>query len=287
MEMPKYLFSKRFLTISVIIIFLFSIPFILIYKPFSATIWIGFKPLRNLAFTAIFFTMAVSLMALSKVALYRFQSRHVLTAGRFVLWAFAEYLAIAVIYLQMTPAATGDSLHISLPLVLKSSLCVGLILAIPYGYLCLLASNRALKEEYDAFKASVEAQVKSGTVMLCDYRGNPTLTLETDAIYYMEAQDNYVSVHYVSEDEHRSYMLRCPTQKLESMIEGTSLQRCHRSYIVNLSHVSEFIRGHKKATIVLNNPERKEISVSKSYYKQTLARMRELNPAYEDLIRRT
>lgn len=287
MEMPKFLFSKRFLTVSVIVIFLFSIPFLLIYKPFSATVWIGFRPLRSLLFTILFFTLAIALMTLSKVALYRFQSRHSLTAGRFVAWAIAEYVAIALLYLFMTPAATGNSLHISIPLILKSSLCVGLILAIPYGYLCLIAYNKALREEYEAFKASVEARQKSGTVMLCDYKGNPTLTLESDAIFYMEAQDNYVSVHYVSEGEHHSYMLRCSTQKLESMIEGTSLQRCHRSYIVNLSHISEFVRGHKHATIILNAPGRKEISVSKSYYKQTLARMTELNPASASLIRRT
>lgn len=287
MEMPKYLFSKRFLTASVVIIFLFSIPFILIYKPFSATIWIGFKTIRSMVFTLIFFALAIVLMAVSKVALYRFQSRHVLTASRFVLWAFAEYLAIAIIYLMMTPAATGDILHISLPLILKSSLCVGLILALPYAYLCLFAANRALREEYEAFKTSVEARQKAGTVMLCDYKGDPALTLEAEAIYYMEAQDNYVNIHYKSEDTFYSYMLRCPTQKLESMIEGTSLQRCHRSYIVNLSHISEFVRGHKNATIVLDNPERNEISVSKSYYKQTLAHMQELNPAYEGLIRRT
>lgn len=287
MEMPKYLFSKRFLTVSVITIFLFSIPFLLIYKPFSATIWIGFKPARSLAFTLLFFVLAISLMAASKVALYKFQSKHVLTASRFVLWAFAEYLAIAVVYLIMTPAATGDTLHISLPLILKASLCVALILALPYGYLCLLAYSRALKEEYDAFKASVEARQKVGTVMLCDYKGIPTLTLEADSIYYMEAQDNYVSIHYTSEGVHHSYMLRCPTQKLEAMIEGTSLIRCHRSYIVNLNHVTGFMRGHKHATLVLDDPEKKEISVSKSYYKQTLARMIEINPSSESLIRRT
>lgn len=286
MEMPKYLFSKRFLTITVLVIFLFSIPFLLIYKPFSTTVWIGFSSPRHLVYTIVFFALAISLLACSKIALYRFQASHVLTAGIFALWAFAEFFLIAVIYITITPAATGDTLHISLPLILRSSLCVGLIITLPYGYLCLYASYKALQEEYNALKASTEASKKAGSVTLCDYKGIPVLTLETDAIYYMEAQDNYVSIHYVLQDTAYKYMLRCPTQNIEAMLEGTSLVRCHRSYIANLSHVAEFIRGHKRATIVLDNPERKEISVSKSYYKQTLARMQELNPASQSLIKR-
>ena len=285
--MPKYLFSKRFLTLSVVIIFLFSIPFLLIYKPFSATIWLGFKPLRHLVFTEIFYATAILLMALSKMAMYRFQSKRVLTAGRFILWGLTEYVVIALVYLLLTPAATGNTLQVHLPLVFKASLCVGLILALPYGYLSLIAANKALREEYDALKASVESDDMDGKIMLFDYKGDPTIAMDAKSIYYMEAQDNYVQICYESEGRQHKYMLRCPTQKLESAIEGTSLVRCHRSYIVNLSHLDSFQRGHNCATIVVDNPDKKEISVSKSYYKQTLARLQEMNTPPEKFVKRT
>ena len=89
MEMPKYLLSKRFLTLSVVIIFLFSIPFLLIYKPFSATIWLGFQPLRNFVFTCIFYALALFAMSLSKVAMFHYQMKRELSAGRFLLWALS------------------------------------------------------------------------------------------------------------------------------------------------------------------------------------------------------
>ena len=76
MEMHKYLFSKRFLTLSVLTIFLFSIPLLLIYGYYSDTIWLGFKSWRNFGFTLVFYAIAISIMTLSKVVIYKYQSLH-------------------------------------------------------------------------------------------------------------------------------------------------------------------------------------------------------------------
>ena len=86
MEMHKYLFSKRFLTLSVLTIFLFSIPLLLIYGYYSDTIWLGFKSWRNFGFTLVFYAIAISIMTLSKVLIYKYQSLHRLTLVKFILW---------------------------------------------------------------------------------------------------------------------------------------------------------------------------------------------------------
>lgn len=132
------------------------------------------------------------------------------------------------------------------------------------------AIRMACKAGYEAFKNGYSPKLSSGRLSLTDYKGNPAIELDEDSIYYMEAQDNYVRICYLSDGELQKFMLRCPTQKLESMLDGTSLIRCHRSFIVNLDHVHEIVRGHKCATLVLDDAEGKEIAVSKSYYKRTL-----------------
>ena len=86
MEMHKYLFSKRFLTLSVLTIFLFSIPLLLIYGYYSDTIWLGFNFWRNFGFTLVFYAIAISIMTLSKVLIYKYQSLHRLTLVKFILW---------------------------------------------------------------------------------------------------------------------------------------------------------------------------------------------------------
>ena len=94
MEMHKYLFSKRFLTLSVLTIFLFSIPLLLIYGYYSDTFWLGFKSWRNFGFTLVFYAIAISIMTLSKVAIYKYQSLHRLTLVKFILWVAVEYMAL-------------------------------------------------------------------------------------------------------------------------------------------------------------------------------------------------
>ena len=277
MEMHKYLFSKRLLTLSVITLFLFSIPLLFVYGYFSDTIWLGFGSLRKFLFTLVFYVLVLAVMAMSKILIYRYQSGHVLTLAKFLIWAFSEYVILALIYLLLTPAATGYEIHITLTLVLKASLCVTLIIALPYAFLCLGASNRALREEYDALKASIAAQENKDRITLVDYKGVPALVLKTDAVLYMESQDNYMMVHYLSEGKELKYMLRCPTRMMDSVLEGTSLMRCHRSYIVNLSHISEFVRRQKRAVIIMDNRDKTEISVSKSYYKAVLTRIRNIS----------
>ena len=96
MEMHKYLFSKRFLTLSVLTIFLFSIPLLLIYGYYSDTIWLGFKSWRNFGFTLVFYAIAISIMTLSKVIIYKYQSLHRLTLVKFILWVAVEYMALAL-----------------------------------------------------------------------------------------------------------------------------------------------------------------------------------------------
>ena len=94
MEMHKYLFSKRFLTLSVLTIFLFSIPLLLIYGYYSDTIWLGFNSWRSFGFTLIFYAIAISIMTLSKVVIYKYQSLHRLTMVKFILWVAVEYMAL-------------------------------------------------------------------------------------------------------------------------------------------------------------------------------------------------
>lgn len=287
MEMPKFLLSKKFLIESVAFIFLFSVIFMTVYKPFSDTVWLGFD---NLGFTIVFYLLAICLVSLSKWLIYHFQLKNSLTVFRFVLWIIAEYVIVAILYILCTKGQAIDAPEVNVTLVLKTSLCVGLILIVPYIFMTLYAAYRVQKEELEMLKLSYNAMLSEDRPSLLrfyDYKGELKFSVPPAYIYFMEAQDNYVNIHYDTDGHVSSYMLRCPTSKVESMIDGTSLVRCHRSYIVNLTHVRIFLRGHNSATLLLEPPVSKEISVSKSYYRKTLEKFIETVPAANDMIRRT
>ena len=100
-----------------------------------------------------------------------------------------------------------------------------------------------------------------------DYSGVLRLSVSADSIYYIASQDNYVEIRYELDGKLRNYLMRCRTTRLEKQLEGTSLIRCHRSYIVNVENVAIFKREGARAFLVLTHPDAKKIPVSKSYYK--------------------
>lgn len=273
LEMPKYLLSKKHLTLSVVLILGFSILYILIYQPFSSTIWLGFKTAETTLYTFVFYFLCILVMAVSKWLMYKYQLKNNLSIFKFILWVLAEFATIALMYLALTSATFMNHEAVDPAVIAKTLLCVALILVIPYGYMTLFVAYQALQEEYDILKLSISAKNDTHSIQLYDYKGDPAISIPADSIYYMEAQDNYVQIHYLSEGEFCKYLLRCPTQKLEKTIEGTSLVRCHRSYIVNLIHVKCLERGHNRASITLDGHIDKKIPVSASYYKKTLEKL--------------
>ena len=69
-------------------------------------------------------------------------------------------------------------------------------------------------------------------------------------------------------------MLRCRTSDIEKSLEGTSMVRCHRSYIVNIRKIQFVGEEHRMRYIKLDDESLKQIPVSKSYYESLLSKLR-------------
>ncbi len=266
-ELPKPLFRKGYMLNSVIFVLLFSIVFMAVYQPFSATAWISFVPERNLYITLLFYMVCLVAMFFSKQALFWVQNNFVFGRRTLAAWVLSEFVVIALIYAVFTSVFFGMS--ITPMLVLRISFSVALILAIPYAFVIIYAQYQSKREELELLKLQRHNRPSSEEqlVRLYDSNGVLKLSINEGAIYYVESQDNYVQIYYDLDDKLHSYMLRCRTQRLEEMLIGTSLVRCHRSYIVNLKRVKFFKNEHDHGTITLSHASAKPIPVSKSYYK--------------------
>lgn len=277
MEAPKYLLQRRFLLESVAFVVVFSFLFLLSYHPFSSTIWLGLKPDVVLP-TVLFYLSGIGVLLLSKIGLMIYQIRHTITVRKYLLWFLAEFILIAVIYLLFTRRWFETGIPFSFRLVLHTSLCVGMILVIPYTIFTLLAANKAKTEELDALKLQLATENpvperSDHIIHFYDFGGVLRISIPAKAIYYIASQDNYVEIQYVLEGKLLNYLMRCRTARLEKQLEGTSLIRCHRSYIVNVDNVSQFKREKSRAFLVLTHPDAKRIPVSKSYYKAIAERL--------------
>jgi hypothetical protein len=273
---PKYLLHKDFLIGSVAFVVIFSLLFLLLYHPFSDTVWLSTDPEGTLLPSILFYMVGILILLGSKFLMMLYQIRRSFTVGRLLLWLFGEFVLIALAYLLFTSHYIGAEVSFSAKVILRTSYCVGLILAIPYAIFALIAGNLAKAEEINILKLNKEADIPSPSspiIDFYDYTGALKISVASDSIYYIGSQDNYVEIRYELDGKLLNYLMRCRTTRLEKQLEGTSLIRCHRSFIVNIDNVSQFKRENARAFLVLSHPDAKKIPVSKSYYKAIAERL--------------
>ena len=281
-DIPKFMLDKRYLLGSVFFIFTFSVLFMLIYTPFSMTAWFSLKDTQHFGMTAAFYIVALAILLISKVGISAVQNKMRFTYPRYILWIVTEMLIISLFYTYFTFIFVQPIDEGVWPIWLKAFGCLTLILAIPYTIMTLYAAYKSKTEElemlqYEMSLSSEQTMVYPQLVNLYDYNGALKLTISSDSLYYMESQDNYVKIYYENQDRLLSYMLRCRTKTIEENLADTSMVRCHRSYMVNVSKINHIKKGGKSRYIVLSNTDIKPIPVSKSYFKNLVEKIEQYN----------
>ena len=253
----------------------FSLVFLLTYHPFSQTVWIGLNP-DVLLPTLLFYLSSIGILLVSKFSLMYYQLAHTVSVRKYLFWVLGEFIAIAVVYLLFTRHWFHTDIPITLRLVAYTSLCVGLILAIPYIIFTLLAANKAKSEDIEALELKLKEETPTQTssvIHFYDYTGALKISIPSERIYYIGSQDNYVEIRYELDGKLLNYLMRCRTTRLEKQLEGTSLIRCHRSFIVNIDNVTQLRRENAHVFLELSHPEARKIPVSKSYYEAIQERL--------------
>lgn len=277
-EIPKFLLDKRYLFGSVVFIMTFSFLFMAIYTPFSNTVWFDVSNRLDLGMTVAFYIVAVSIMLVSKMLMNAMQHRIRFTYAKYIMWVVVEILAIALFYTHFTNVYVQPEDYDAANILVKALGCILLIVAIPYTILTLYAAYRDKTEELEILQYEMSLNEEPSVsypslVNLYDYNGVLKLTINSDSLYYMESQDNYVKIYYENQGKLLSYMLRCRTKVIEENLADTSMVRCHRSYMVNVMKINHIKKGGKSRYIVLTNEQIKPIPVSKSYFKNIIEKI--------------
>lgn len=281
-EIPKFILDKRYLIGSVVFVFTFSILFMAIYSPFSMTAWFSIYDKDHLGMTTAFYIVALAILLISKMMMYGYVSKTNFTLYKYILWVMAEIIIISLFYTYFTFIFVPSIEESFGDLLLKAFGCILLIIAIPYTILTLYAAYKSKTEELEMLQyelnLSNEPSIKyPSLVNLYDYNGVLKLTINSDSLYYMESQDNYVKIYYENQEKLMSYMLRSRTKTIEENLADTSMVRCHRSYMVNVMKINHIKKGGKIRYIVLNNNDIKPIPVSKSYFKNLIEKIDKYN----------
>ena len=256
---------------TVLFVVLFSIGYLAIYRPFAASeaFWLSVSDPGAAPATILFYIVSALWLSLTRIALHLKDRKRSVSMVDIILCFVADFAGASVIYLAFT-LFSGFADMTSVPeLLVKSLACVALTVGIPSFFSLQYAIIQDKKEEIELLKLnSMPKETHPGLklVNLYDYSGTLRISAVPEDIYFVESQDNYVSIHYTTDGQMTRYLLRNTTGGIEDAFRGTVIVRCHRSFIVNIAHIKVMKHEKGRATIIMDDKAGTVIPVSRTYY---------------------
>lgn len=264
----KAMIPKIFKKYGTQLVYIFSITgffllFILLYEPRACTELLhcgeGYTSIRNIfAFNiSIFCSIILVTLFLTRTIFFLISRRNGISLGVYIGWCVGEAACIAAfLALYATLMDMGSDNYFSY--LGRAFRCSSTIIMFPYVIVTLSYYLHVSKSEETI---SDETRIK-----FYDNRHLLKLVVLRASVLYIEAQENYLHIHYVENDREKVYELRNSMKSVEELCEKAGFTRIHRSYIVNPTQVKSIEKstdGHYFATI--NAPSEEKLVVSKKY----------------------
>ncbi len=250
------------LSVTTVLLHIFAIPvfflgFILIYDSswIDSFLEAGLGTIFNtLMLTSILIAVAIP----SRVGMMAVGKKWRISWWQYVIWSFGEifiFSCFAALYMALIYGtygyfpALGECLRLSFAIV-----------SYPYIIFAILMALIRPDEENIA---------EENLVRFTDSTGRLKLVIAHDVLLFIEAQENYISIHYMEGEKQKEYSLRQSMRGIEELMEKHGIIRCQRSYFVNPRHV-KVLRRDKEGFIQaeLDVHDSQPVPVSPKYYEQ-------------------
>ena len=258
-KIPSSILSVPSMLVHVITIPLFFLGFVLLYDSAWMYDFIsgGTGDTNQIVFnTLMLMCILLGVLCISRIPITAMRKNISMSWWFYICWSLVElsvFCAFAALYIALTYVSygyfpsVGDCFRLA-------------IFVLPYPYLIfalLIAYIRPDKRE----------AAEEDLVRFTDSTGRLKLVIANDVILYIEAQENYVSIHYMEGEKMKEYSLRQSMRGIEELMDKHGIIRCQRSYFVNPRHV-KVLRRDKEGFISaeLDIMSSKPVPVSPKYY---------------------
>lgn len=261
-EINHNLNSFRAQIIHFVAIPVFFVAFMLIYAPFDSKAFIGAgRDLYSFNFVILSCIVFVTLVGL-RLAFFFIWRKRALSVFWYCLWCVGEVLIIAHFFTLFIVLMAKGGMTYFYVLAKSLEICF-LVLIYPYLLIGLILSLIADKPD------SIDST--SSLIRFADEYKRQKLVIDSRAILYISAEENYVRIFYLDAGRVKNYLLRNSMKSLESMVSDKGLVRCQRSYFVNPQHII-VLRKDKEGQIMAElDTESITVPVSKTYYQSLSA----------------
>lgn len=273
-DLPGYLLEKNNVIRMILFTTVYSLVFINIFRPFNSETWIPNNNSTNyVTYSSLMVLIGMFVVSLSRVLMHYVVKKVQLTFPDYLLWLVSDAVIVSIFYvfiaykvgfvdnyLSNNPNVTlWDALF---TIFRKATANTVWMLLIPYTISLLFLDNQHLKTRIQEIGDRVP---ESNIVHFKDEKGEIRLSINVENVLYAEAADNYVIIKYINNDKLVDFFLRTNLKKLSDDLRDTPIQRCHRSFMINLIHVTSLKKDQTEFIIQFDTTSIKDITVSKTY----------------------
>lgn len=246
---------------------LFFFVFIIVYRPFDIEDFLAAGSDSYTLNLIICSLIVLGVIAVSRMLLFILRHTIDLNWTLYVAWCFGE--AIVCGLLMSIPMGIGwaDS-RAYFPVMMQCILYMIGILVFPLSLLSMGVQLYVLNKRVGLNPAVDEKKL----IRFHDEQNRLKFVVSSEAILYIQAEDNYVHIYHLDNGRVREFTLRSSMRALEELLMRHGLVRCHRSYFINPVHVDLLKKDSNGFALAQMDRENvAPIPVSKRYYESVTA----------------
>lgn len=264
-----YLASTRSRLLFIAFIAVFSAIFISLYDPFHLDHW-G----ENLYLQFVF--RGTAILLISQFLLRPLFDLRKFVFYKLVIWSVVEIALLSLVfYFFYGEQASG--LGGVVYQIFDTFAQVGLIVIVPYVLFIWYSEFRLRLSEFEKIQAGKDSSHHPDPKKLLVFhslrRNNVRekekiiFAIKFGQLIYIKSAGNYLEIYYRKGNETTREVIRASLKDLDDKIIGTGVIKTHRSYLVNIQHISSFKKTRKGYTLVVNHVPDILVPVSSGYKK--------------------
>lgn len=273
---PQFIYKKSNQITMMVFVPIFALLFITIYRPLDfdrigneADLLQRLNISRELFVQLVtwgFILVGMAVVAISRWIMGAYTKRREISYLAYIAWVAIEILIMAFIF---TIAALFTDTSKSVTTLFYNSLVKTiLILLIPY-VMCYIyfiwqervAQLRLLRKRL----AEDETALQTAYVQIFDEKGEMRLSVRREHLLLLESADNYVCVWYINNSAPKKILVRNTLTRVAKDLEATHIQRCHRSYVINLDAIKVMRREKEGIFVEFGMDGVPDVPISKTY----------------------
>jgi len=191
------------------------------------------------------------------------------TFKKIILWSIWTLFVLSTV-MFITYNILGNWHNFKLSSYLEFLIQVPVVLLFPLVGTFFFYRFRSLQYQIEHILTTKERFIDENQLVKFKGQGSKDqITLSLGNFLYGKAQDNYVELYYIDNEQLKKILIRSSLSNLSKSINDLVIVRCHRSYMVNLLQVIAVKGGNHEMTLNIDHFDA-IVPVSKSYLDSTI-----------------